>query len=670
MNHYAIGIDTGGTFTDGVLLHYGSRKVVSAAKSLTTREDLKKGVIKVLQKLHLKEDYSIKLVGISSTLATNSVAEGKARKVGLLLIGYDQELVESYGLTGKLSAGDVSYFQGGHNAQGVELAPLDEAGIESWIRQKQEEVDAIAISSYFSPLNPEHEEAAVRIIRKHAAIPVVMGHQLSTKLDSIKRAATASINASLVAVMHDFIGAVRNSLAELGIKAPLMIVRGDGTLMPYTEAIGKPVETVLSGPAASAIGGRFLSNKDSSLVIDMGSTTTDMALVQNSRVVVSEEGAKVGNTHTAVEAARIRTISVGCDSRISYNQRKKVLIGPDRVRPLSQMAMHHHHVAEEIRSLTRATLVRKNPYDMEYWYLHKPLSESETKSLSQKQRQVIEKIGKPLRLSELLKQSGVFHPNHLQMNDLIQQGKIECAALTPSDLLHVDGGMNMWNTEVAFMATDYFCHVHGRNRKDLVEEVFNRIIDIIVEEIIIFLACQNLDQSKMPASIDGEWGKWMLREIIHSDNEYLSIDADSRFPLIGTGAPARHFLRKAASLVHAKFVLPEFSDVANAVGAVSGSVTETREAIVFIREDEEQYHYVTKYGDQSRHFEQYEEACDFANEISRKLARQAAIKSGATDPYVEVAHKSEGSLTRYIARALGNPKLSQMKELEKEEESL
>ena len=84
MDRYVIGIDTGGTFTDGVLLHYESRKVISAAKSLTTREDLKIGVIKVLKKLNIKEEYSIKLVGISSTLATNSVAEGKARKAAFI----------------------------------------------------------------------------------------------------------------------------------------------------------------------------------------------------------------------------------------------------------------------------------------------------------------------------------------------------------------------------------------------------------------------------------------------------------------------------------------------------------------------------------------------------------------------------------------------------------
>ena len=664
MDRYVIGIDTGGTFTDGVLLHYESRKVVSAAKSLTTRDDLKIGVIKVLKKLNLKQEYHIKLVGISSTLATNSVAEGKARNVGLLLVGYDRDLVEQYRLTEKLSTRNISFFKGGHNAQGIETAPLDEKGIQKWIRERESEFDAVAVSSYFSPLNPEHEERTFEIIRDHSDLPVVMASQLSTKLNSIKRAATAAINASLVAVMQDFIQAVQYSLQEMGIKAPLMIVRGDGTMMPYTEAVQKPVETVLSGPAASAIGGRFLARNGSGLVIDMGSTTTDMALVKDAQVVVSEEGAKVGDTETAVEAAKIRTISVGCDSRISYNKKKEILIGPERVRALSQIASHHKNVADEIHSLKNATQVRKNLFDIEYWYLHKSLDEHIFNSLTDKQKKAVELIAKPHRLSELLSKVGVFHPSHLHLDGLIQEGRIECAALTPSDLLHVEGGMNLWDAETAFTATDYYCKVYGINRKAFIENVFDKIVDTIVEEILIFLACQNLDYSSMPTRIDGEWGRWMLREILHSDSNYLSIDVGSRFPVIGTGAPARHFLKKAARTVNAKFILPEFAEVANAVGAVSGSVSEIKEAIVFVRENEIQYSYVVKYGDQSKTFEQYTDACDFAEHIARKLAKEAALHSGATDPYVDIDRKTEGSLTRFIARAVGNPKLSEVQHIE------
>ncbi|MCF8231666.1 MAG: hydantoinase/oxoprolinase family protein [Bacteroidales bacterium] len=658
MNRYVIGIDTGGTFTDGVLLDYSSRRVVSSAKTLTTRKDLKQGVIRVLQKLNIQEDYSIKLVGISSTLATNSIAEGKARKVGLVLLGYNQKLIENYGLRDNLSTEDIAFFSGGHNAQGVEMAPVDEEGIRQWVKDNQSKVDAIAVSSYFSPMNPEHELKALDIIQKESDLPLVMGHQLSTKLDSIKRAATASINASLVAVMQDFIQSVRHSLKELSIEAPLMIVRGDGTLMPYNEAVYKPVETVLSGPAASAIGGIFLSGKKESLVIDMGSTTTDMALVENSRVVVSEEGARVGETETAVEAARIRTVSIGCDSRISFDKKNELQVGPERVRALSQMAITHPKVAAEIRKLKNDPSAYRNEHDLEYWYLHRSPDDSVLEILDASQRKMFDRLKEPTKLSILMEEFGVYHPSHLNLHDFIRQGYIECASLNPSDLLHVRDDMDLWDKEVAEIATGFIADEYGLKKKALIDKAFTRIVDIIVEEMLIYLACQQSGIRNMPSSIDGQWGKWMLREILNSDNDYLSVELKSRFPVIGTGAPARHFLNEVVRCFHNRLIIPEFSEVANAVGAVSGSITEVREALVFIRESEDSYTYQVKYNGSFENFDTYEEACEHAENISHEKARDAAVEAGSSTPYVETQKKTEGSLTRFVSRAIGNPRLS------------
>ncbi len=664
MNRCIIGIDTGGTFTDGVLLHYSSREVISSAKSLTTRHDLKEGVVKVIKKLNITDEHRIKLVGISSTLATNSVAEGKARKVGLLLVGYDKDLIEKFGLEDNLSTDDISFFKGGHNAQGAEKEPLDIGGIREWIRDKQNDVEAIAVSSYFSPLNPEHEEKAFEIIKEETDLPVVMAHQLSSKLNSIKRAATASINASLVAVMQDFILSVQNSLKELGIDAPLMIVRGDGTLMPYEEAVQKPVETVMSGPAASAIGGRFISGEGSSLVVDMGSTTTDIALVRNSRVVISEEGARVGNTDTAVEAARIRTISVGCDSKLNIDSKRELVIGPHRVRALSQIAVHHKEVRDELYELKNPANTRNNLYDLIYWYYHRPLDDFLFDQLNDKQKKALDFLYEPKSLSWIMQQMDVFHPSHLQLDELFLHGHLESSSLNPSDLLHVKGRMDLWDKEIAEIALKYFCRIYDFNPSEFIDKTFDRIVELIVEEIIIFLAYQNVDVSKMPMSIDGQWGKWMLREILYSDNDYLTIDADSRYPIVGTGAPAKHFLKRAAKIVKTKCVLPEYTEVANAIGAVSGSISETKEAMVFIRESDQQYTYIAKFDGQTKNFEQYDDACDYAEEMARLLAKEAARRAGAFDPFLEVNRKKDGSLTRFIARAIGNPKLSEVRESE------
>jgi N-methylhydantoinase A/oxoprolinase/acetone carboxylase beta subunit len=662
MNQYIIGINTGGTYTDGVLLDYSTRRLITSTKTLTTRQNLKSCVIKVLQKLELKPEYKIKLVGISSTLATNTVAEGKGRKVGLILSGYDQNLLEKFGLIDKIPAAHIGFFKGGHNAQGAEAAALDTAAIEEWIKANEQDIDAVAVSSYFSPLNPEHEQAAFDIIQKHTSLPVVMAHQLSTKLDSIKRAATASINASLVAVMQDFIESVHQSMKAMDINAPLMIVRGDGTLMPSEEAIQKPVETVLSGPAASAIGGRFLAGNGDSLVVDMGGTTTDMALVHNSRVVVSPEGPRVGDVETAVEAARIRTVSLGCDSRIRLNEHNEVELGPDRVRPLSQIALHHDYILEDFRKLLNSNNAGKDATEIEYWYWHGEIDDNTYQNLNDTQKKALELMRKPCKLSDLIADTNSFHVNNLGLNNLIDQGIIECSALTPSDLLHANRSLNLWSREAANIAVDFYCDVYDKTPKAFIEEVFNKITNTLVEEMIIFLACQDDASDNMPKSIDGEWGQWMLHQILYSENHFLSIDANSRYPVVGTGAPAKHFIGRAARLINARFILPDHFEVANAVGAVCGYVAETIETMVYVRESEEHFTYITAHEGKQTKFKDYEECCDFAEDKARSLAQEAAKKSGATDCFVELKKRKEGSVLRFVARALGNPKLSKKQE--------
>ncbi len=660
MNRYVIGIDTGGTFTDGVLLHYRTRKVISTTKTLTTRHDLKIGVINALKKLGISDDYDIRLVGISSTLATNSIAESKTRKVGLVLIGYDRDLVEDFGLLEEMSTECVGFFDGGHNAQGIEKKPLDEEPLRQWIIEKQHEVDAFAVSGYFSPLNSEHENRVFEIIKEECSVPVVLGHQLTTKIDSVRRAATASINASLVAVMQDFIEAVSLSLDNIGIKAPLMIVRGDGTLMPCTEAIQKPVETVLSGPAASAIGGLFLSRQSNSLVIDVGSTTTDMALVQNSRVVVSEHGARVGNTQTAVRAGKIRTVSIGCDSRIWLDQHNKIKVGPEKVTPLSQLALRYKSVAEDIYQLKYDSSGSYYMTDIEYWGLYNPLEMDYFNSLTDIQKKVINFIAeKPRRISEIINHSGVYHKSHLCMEELIKHGYIEYSSLTPSDLFHSDGSLDIWDNEAAHIALEHAGKIAGISRKKCIETTVDYIVSLLVEEIIIYLACQDSKTNDMPVRIDGEWGKWMLNETLEDKNDFIAINLDSKVPLIGTGAPAELFLKKAARHINAHFVLPKNYEVANAVGAVSGSVMETCEALVFTQQYGEKYTHVVKYKEKQEFFEELEDAFEYAEIKARELAKKEIIEAGATDPFIELSVKTEGSLNRFIARAVGNPRMSE-----------
>ena len=652
---YVVGIDTGGTYTDGVLLDYRSRKVIAFSKTLTTRENLTRGIITVLRDLPIEDASAIRLVGISSTLATNSIAEGKERQAGLLLLGYDRDLIAAYDLDSKFPTTHLAHFKGGHTTQGLEKEPLDLESIQAWVNQNKKKVDALAVSGYFSPLNPSHEERALAMIRKTCALPVVLGHHLSTKLDSIKRATTACLNASLVAVMQEFIEAVRNSLLDRGIQAPLMIVKGDGSLVPYTEAIHKPVETVLSGPAASAIGGRFLSGQGSALVIDIGGTTTDLALIDNFRMSISEDGARVGMFETAVRAARIRTASIGGDSRISFERGGHVRVGPERVVPLARLAARFPQVEKEICGLKKKRELDRRSTDLEYWFLYKENDGGIPAAQNSRHRELIALLGDgPLSVTRILKKLNLYHTLQLNAGPLIRQGVIDQAALTPTDLLHQSGQMDTWCVAAARQAVQYVCELFAYNPDGFAEQTLDLMIADVVKEAIIFMARQ-VDEDRLPGQIDDVWGKWLVNEAIEGKHPYLAVTIAGRYPVIGIGAPAEIFIKRVAQLLHAPFILPDYAAVANAVGAVAGSIIVEKEAIVYARESSGARVYVVRIEEDNTDFLEEENAVDYAGQAVVKLAREGAVAAGAVHPQVMVEKSTEGHLQRIVARGIGNP---------------
>lgn len=657
---YVLGIDTGGTYTDGVLLDYRSRQVLTSAKTLTTYEDLTKGISTVLRDLRIEAPARVKLAGISSTLATNSIAQGRIKAVGLLLLGYDRDLLASYGLESKFATKNFAYFQGGHNAQGEEQAPPDLEGIRQWVRDNKDQLEALAVSSYFSPLNPDHEERVLSVLQEETDIPVVLGHQLSTQLDSVKRAATASLNASLVAVMQEFIQAVKSSMRELGFNAPLMIVKGDGSLMPYTEAVKKPVETVLSGPSASTIGGRFLSSCNSALVVDVGGTTTDMALIEDGAIAVSEHGARVGDIETAVKAARIRTVCIGCDSRIRTSSADEFQVGPERVVPLSRLALQNPEVGEEIDATAQRRQSGESQTRMEYLYLARDL-ETAIREIEDepKKKALVELLGQgPCNLHTALHRLEVNHSVQLPIQELVDKGLIGCSALTPTDLLHFKGELDIGDERAATQALRFVSGVHGARAKDLADRLLGHIVDRMSREAAIFLARQS--EPELPEEVDGQWGEWLVGQGLNPENPHLAVSIGSRYPLIGIGAPAEVFVRRMADKLHARFELPQHPHVANAVGAVAGSVVVDKEALVFVQESEEGRAYMVQFEAEATPFMELEEARRYARRAVRHAAREAAEDAGAEEPQLRTEEKVEGALQRIQARAVGNPRLSEV----------
>ena len=228
-----IGLDTGGTYTDAVALD-SARRVIACAKALTTHWDLSVGLgaalRSVLDTLPEGARQRISLVSVSTTLATNAVVENRFSPICAVLAGFNDRMVEKAGLRGQTGV-SVVQVSGGHDPTGCEEEPLDEAAVEAAVREFAPRVEAFAVAAQFSVRNPDHELRLRKRIRALCDKPVTCSHELSAQLNAPKRALTAALNARLVPQIRHLLDALGQALAREGISAPLMVVKGDATLM-------------------------------------------------------------------------------------------------------------------------------------------------------------------------------------------------------------------------------------------------------------------------------------------------------------------------------------------------------------------------------------------------------------------------------------------------------
>ncbi len=653
-----LGIDTGGTYTDGVLLEYRERKVLASYKSLTTKQDFSVGIKNVIEAIDIQNPEEIKMVSVSTTLATNAIAEGKGKRVALFLIGYDPELVASFKMEKDFATPHFFYFTGGHDLFGQEKNELDLPAILEKTTEIKSQVDAIAISSYFSPLNPEHETRAYNAISQICDLPVVLGHQLSTKLGSVERATTAALNASLIGILQEFIIAVRHSMEERGINAPLMVVRGDGTLMSDEFAARSPVETIHSGPAASAIGGRFLSHRDDALIIDVGGTTTDFALIQDGEVEISEEGATVSNYKTAVKAAKLLSIGLGGDSHIALDREGNIALGPARVVPLSYLAHKYPQVETRLKPLAKGSFPVASPDWLEHWFLlREPGKGRLTKNAREKELiRILREGAKPV--PELIKELGLLHKNQLGVDELLRQEIIGVAGFTPTDLLHIDGRHTPWNTQAAIYGLDILSNYLSWEKAGITKFIWSFSTEIIARAILVFL---NDPKHQPQELLSDSFAQWFFNNSINPTHPHLETTIRLKQPLIGIGAPAEIFLKDVADKLHTDLILPEHYHAANAVGAIAGSVMVEEEILIYPHLSKaglDVIGYYVQSSDGRQEFEELDDALNHARTQTHDRTLNAALRSGADNPQVTVEEISDGLDTyRIRAKAIGNPRL-------------
>jgi N-methylhydantoinase A/oxoprolinase/acetone carboxylase beta subunit len=660
-----LGIDTGGTYTDAAIIDFDNGSVISKAKALTTRGDLYLGIANSVGKLDGVDLKRIKLVSLSSTLATNSVVEGKGYRVGLMMVGGD------YNPT--IPVDEVAEISGGHNLDGEEAQPLDVKAARDFVISVKDKVDSFAISSFLSVRNPNHELELKKIVQEECGHPVICGHELSSKLGLYERTITAVLNARLIPIISDLVSSVKKVLADKGIEAPLMIVKGDGSLMGEETARLRPVETILSGPAASLIGARHLTGLDDAVVIDVGGTTTDIGILRGGRPRLDPEGAMIGGWRTRVKAADIATSGIGGDSRIVVN-RGAIVLAPQRVVPLciaSSMYPSLRQRLEEARSESEKSVsgyiaLESILQTTEFFIFSR---ESKGMVLTEEEAKFIELVKHgPRSVQDGCRAIGI-HPYALNLRKLEERGVIQRIGLTPTDILHVDGSYREYDQDASRVGVEVQAQAAGMGIGQFCEEIREMVVRKIAKELVHKLIYEETGRTSTCETSE------YLYDMMISQAKGLdcTFAIELNKPLIGVGAPVGVYLPPVAERLHTQLVIPKHTEVGNAVGAITGSVFESVEALIrpkdgHATEVDPPCKLFTSEG--TKEFGSLEEAVRYAIAWGSELSRQKAVLAGAKEVEVRVDRvddifslakdKKWGGLlidTKVTVTAVGKPQL-------------
>ncbi len=567
-----LGIDTGGTYTDAVL-YDDETGVLAKAKALTSKHDLAIGVGEALRQVLPEDPRSVELVSLSTTLATNALVEGQGGAVGLLLLGYPEKALERAGLRQALGADPHAFITGGHTAEGDAKAPLDLEALARAAAEMAPRVSAFAVAGFFAVRNPTHELAARELLRHDFGLPVTCAHELSAGLDAPRRALTALLNARLVPLIQQLIEAVQGLMRETGLDVPLMVVKGDGSLVADRVALASPVETILSGPAASLVGARRLVGAKDMMVSDMGGTTTDIALLRQGRPVLSPDGASVGGYRTMVEAIAVHTVGLGGDSEVKALAPGRFTLGPRRAVPLSLLALQRPEILADLQTQRDSLFAHAD--DGRFLLRLRPLPAGLELRPAERALWAQLEAG-PRPLDAVAKD----YLSKRAAERLVERGFAIVSAFTPSDAAHVLGLHGGWARPAAELGAALLArHLGLVDGRAAAQAVFDEVVAAGAEALVFAALAEEGEESAAP---DG-FGRSLLDRAIGRKTAAQGLlvprIALGR-PLVGIGAPAATYYPAIAERLHTDLLEAEHGEVCNAVGAVASGVIQRQRLVI------------------------------------------------------------------------------------------
>jgi N-methylhydantoinase A/oxoprolinase/acetone carboxylase beta subunit len=574
MANFNIGIDTGGTYTDAVIIDAKSHEVIATAKALTTRGNLEIGVANALKAVIAEsaqrlDSSQIALVSLSTTLATNALVEGMGSSVAAILIGFSDDMVKRSKLHEAIPSAKIIRIAGGHEYDGSETCALDEASLKEQILALNDSIEAFSVSANYSIRNSNHEQRAKQIIRQLTGSPVTASSELSDGLNGPLRALTATFNVRIVSLIFNLVESVRSAMQEQNIDAPLMIVKGDGSIASADSIVDKPIETILSGPAASVIGANYISGLNNFIISDVGGTTTDVAIVRNGWPTLNEKGAMAGGYRTLVRAIDMQTIGLGGDSEVDINFKGIVSLKANRVVPLSLVCTRFPQVISQLKTslgegMGLAAAIR-------FIFLAEGIDQKNLpSSLSSEDTELIYRIGDEPKLYDKMAARAA---DRSRLARLLARGIVQVSGLTPSDAAHALGLQSQWSSEAAGLA----CLMLGRsfgliswkddNLESEIQQFARRIFDTMVAKSSYLIINQL-------SGFDFTMDNPLVQAVINGENQLndLSIQFTSSIPIVAVGGPAQVFYADVGKRLNSDCMVPNNAEVANAIGAAIGQI--------------------------------------------------------------------------------------------------
>lgn len=306
-----IGIDAGGTNTDGVLLNENG--LVAFVKVPSTPNDIK-GIRKVIESLKQNEEFNsqdVNRVVIGTTLILNSAVKGEMEKCACLLIpgpGLNPSLAET---------GDLNRVFGGYiDHRGRKVEELDVEEVQKFREEAEKQVGSYAVVGKFSIRNPVLEDEAANLLNGKT---ISKGHEVSGDLNFPLRASTTVLNAKSKPIFEGFARDIERVFSDLGIEAPLYFIKSDGAMLNREMASQIPSVTIKSGPAVSTLGLFALTGVQNAITIDIGGTTTDIGLISKKEPEI-EDKLEIAGFKTPYSSIKSVDVALGGDSHVEIEQ--------------------------------------------------------------------------------------------------------------------------------------------------------------------------------------------------------------------------------------------------------------------------------------------------------------------------------------------------------------